>query len=189
MASGSLVKVYQGNGLSSFWRIVSWPISNEMPCNFNTPPPPPPPNHFLFRKCIWKCSLQNVVHFVQVLMCFVPMLAVMSGNVTNNRYNVLNNTVLHGKGVDTFVPPGAHFTNVVWIISRDILWLFLITLINWVCYHILRKMWDGCAYPFPNVNGSSVEVWEWIGFFIPHSIMDVTRRVEGNADIFSHPGP
>ena len=35
------------------------------------------------------------------------------------------------------------------------------------------KVWDGIIYPFPNFNGTTVEVWEWISNFIPHFIMDI----------------
>ena len=31
-------------------------------------------------------------------------------------------------------------------------------------------MWDEITYPFPNFNGATVEVWEWISIFIPHEI-------------------
>ena len=34
------------------------------------------------------------------------------------------------------------------------------------------KVWDEIIYPFPNVNGATVEVWEWIYDFIPHFIVD-----------------
>ena len=34
-------------------------------------------------------------------------------------------------------------------------------------------MWDEIIYPFPNFNGSTVEVWEWINNFITHFIIDV----------------
>ena len=34
-------------------------------------------------------------------------------------------------------------------------------------------MWDQITYPFPNFNGCTVEVWEWISNFIPHFIRDV----------------
>ena len=34
------------------------------------------------------------------------------------------------------------------------------------------KVRDEIAYPFPHFNGSAVEVWEWISYFIPHFIMD-----------------
>ena len=27
---------------------------------------------------------------------------------------------------------------------------------------------DESIYPFPNFNGATVEVWEWISNFIPH---------------------
>ena len=29
-------------------------------------------------------------------------------------------------------------------------------------------MWDKITYPFPNVKGATVEVWEWVSKFIPH---------------------
>ena len=35
------------------------------------------------------------------------------------------------------------------------------------------KAWGEITYPFPNFNGSTVEVWEWISNFITHFIMDV----------------
>ena len=36
-----------------------------------------------------------------------------------------------------------------------------------------NKVWYEITYPFPNFNGYTVEVWEWISNFIPHFIMDV----------------
>ena len=30
------------------------------------------------------------------------------------------------------------------------------------------KVWDDNTCPFPNFNGATVEVWEWISNFIPH---------------------
>ena len=30
------------------------------------------------------------------------------------------------------------------------------------------KVWGENTYPFPNFNGATVEVWEWISNFIPH---------------------
>ena len=35
------------------------------------------------------------------------------------------------------------------------------------------KVWDDITYPFPNFNGSTVEVLEWISNFTPHIMMDV----------------
>ena len=35
------------------------------------------------------------------------------------------------------------------------------------------KVLDKITYPFPNFNGPTVEVWEWISNFIPHFIIDV----------------
>ena len=39
--------------------------------------------------------------------------------------------------------------------------------------HISSKVWDEIINPFPNLNGCTVEVWEWISNLIPHFIMDV----------------
>ena len=43
----------------------------------------------------------------------------------------------------------------------------------WTSNHMPRKMWDEITYPFPNFNGCTVEVWEWISHFIPCIIMDM----------------
>ena len=34
-------------------------------------------------------------------------------------------------------------------------------------------MWDEITYPFPNFNGYTVEVWEWMNNFILHFIKHV----------------
>ena len=36
-----------------------------------------------------------------------------------------------------------------------------------------NKLWDEVTYPFPNFNGATIEVWEWISDLILHFIMDV----------------
>ena len=36
-----------------------------------------------------------------------------------------------------------------------------------------RQVWEEITYPFPNLNGCTIEVWEWISYFTPHIIMDV----------------
>ena len=38
---------------------------------------------------------------------------------------------------------------------------------------MVSKVLDEIAYPFPNFNGCTAEVWEWIYNFIPHFIMDI----------------
>ena len=35
---------------------------------------------------------------------------------------------------------------------------------NYIHYNV----WDEITYPFPNFNGGTVEVWEWLSNFIPH---------------------
>ena len=37
----------------------------------------------------------------------------------------------------------------------------------WISNYIHYDMWDEITYPFPNSNGATVEVWEWISYFIP----------------------
>ena len=39
--------------------------------------------------------------------------------------------------------------------------------------HMPSKVWYAITYPFQNSNGYTVGVWEWIGDFDPHIIMDV----------------
>ena len=54
------------------------------------------------------------------------------------------------------IPPGPH----------------LLTWINlfpaWISNSMHCNMLDEITYPFPNFNGSTVEVWEWISNFILH---------------------
>ena len=54
---------------------------------------------------------------------------------------------------------------------------FLLTLLTliavFISKHMPTKMWDEIPLPFPNFNGSAVEVWEWLRNFIPHFIMGV----------------
>ena len=40
---------------------------------------------------------------------------------------------------------------------------------------MLSEVWDEITYlfEFPNFNGATVEVWEWMSNFIPLFIMDV----------------
>ena len=35
------------------------------------------------------------------------------------------------------------------------------------------KVWDKIAYPFPNFNGATGEVWEWISNSTPRVKLDV----------------
>ena len=44
---------------------------------------------------------------------------------------------------------------------------------RWIINHTPCNVWDEITYPFPNFNGCTVDVWEWINNFIPHFIMDV----------------
>ena len=42
----------------------------------------------------------------------------------------------------------------------------------WISNQIHYKMWGEIPYPFPNFNGATVEVWEWIRHFFPHQACD-----------------
>ena len=52
-------------------------------------------------------------------------------------------------------------------------WHGLTLIPAWISNHMLSKVWDEITYPYPNFNGRTVEVWEWISNFITHYIMDV----------------
>ena len=50
-------------------------------------------------------------------------------------------------------------------------------LLTWVHFnpsidHVPSKVKGEITYPFPNFNGCTVEVWELIGNFIPHFIIN-----------------
>ena len=40
--------------------------------------------------------------------------------------------------------------------------------IAWISNFIHYRVWDEVTYPFPNFNGATIEVWEWISNFTPH---------------------
>ena len=49
------------------------------------------------------------------------------------------------------------------------------------------KVWDEITDPFPNFNGTIVEVWEWVSNFIPHIIMEViTCLVKSGMKLLIH---
>ena len=52
-------------------------------------------------------------------------------------------------------------------------WHRLTLSLAWISDHTSSIVRDKITYPFPNFNGCTVEVCEWISNFIPHFIMDV----------------
>ena len=40
----------------------------------------------------------------------------------------------------------------------------------WISNYIHYKVCDEITYPYPNFNGATIEVWEWISNFITHFI-------------------
>ena len=56
-----------------------------------------------------------------------------------------------------------------WDCTRDPFYKHGLTLIPaWISNHMPSKVWEEIIYPFPNFNGCTVEVWEWISNFNPH---------------------
>ena len=44
-----------------------------------------------------------------------------------------------------------------------------LTLIQaWISNQIHNKTWDEINNPFPNFNGATIEIWEWISYFNIH---------------------
>ena len=58
------------------------------------------------------------------------------------------------------------------ITSFSYQWSLLLTWFNldpaWISNFIHHKIWDEITYPFPNFNGCTVEVWEWMNNFTLH---------------------
>ena len=50
-------------------------------------------------------------------------------------------------------------------------WHGLISTPAWISNHTPSKVLDTITNPFPNFNGSSVEVWEWISNLILHTVL------------------
>ena len=51
-----------------------------------------------------------------------------------------------------------------------IAWLTLSLIEAWIRNHPPNEAWGEFIYPFPNFNGCTVEVCEWISYFILHFI-------------------
>ena len=43
---------------------------------------------------------------------------------------------------------------------------------GWISNYIFWIVLDEITYPFPNINGATVEVWEWVTNFTQHFTMD-----------------
>ena len=39
---------------------------------------------------------------------------------------------------------------------------------TWISNYTCYRVWYEITYPFSNINGKTIEVWEWISNFIPH---------------------
>ena len=59
-----------------------------------------------------------------------------------------------------------HYVLLSWLhyyymIRGPFYWHGLTLIPTWINNHRHNKMWDESTYPFPNLNGYTVEVWEW----------------------------
>ena len=75
--------------------------------------------------------------------------------------NVLND-VLTWKDVEQVIPTAILLYNHKGLFS-----------LTWISNHMPSKVWDEITYPFPNFNGCTIKVGEWISNFISNFIMDV----------------
>ena len=42
--------------------------------------------------------------------------------------------------------------------------------IIWISDYFHHNVWGVITYPFPDINGAAVEVWEWMNKFVAHFI-------------------
>ena len=61
-------------------------------------------------------------------------------------------------------------------------WLLGPLLLTWFNFNpsmkndnIHYKVWEKITHPFPNLNGYTIEVWDWIDDFIPHLTDHVSK--------------
>ena len=59
-------------------------------------------------------------------------------------------------------------------------WLPLISV--WMSNYSHYKLWNEITHPFPNFNGYTVEVWEWISNFIQYFIAHVIHALSIDLD-------
>ena len=74
---------------------------------------------------------------------------------------------------DTIAPCLAMIEISKYTITGPFYWHVLDLIPAWISNCTQYIMWGEITYPFPNFNGATVEVWEWISNFIPHFIIDV----------------
>ena len=74
--------------------------------------------------------------------------------------------------MDRFPRASNHMVNYWDTFHRHILTLISACISNYVHYNV----WDEITYPFPNFNGGTVEVWEWISYFVPHFLLGMIIR-------------
>ena len=53
----------------------------------------------------------------------------------------------------------------------------LILIPEWISNYNHYEVWYEITNPFPKFNGTTFEVWDWIGNFIPHCVMDVITSI------------
>ena len=68
----------------------------------------------------------------------------------------------------TEIDLGQHYLRSRFAAWSPIYWHGLALIAAWISNHTPSKVWDEIHYPFPNFNGRTVEVWEWIMNFIAH---------------------
>ena len=56
---------------------------------------------------------------------------------------------------------------------------------TWISDHKRYEAWDRIIYPYPNFNGATVEVWEWINHFIQHFTKHVITNIHAGIKIDS----
>ena len=42
------------------------------------------------------------------------------------------------------------------------------------------KVFDEITYPFPNFNNATIEVYEWISYFISHFMINVIPQIQNH---------
>ena len=57
-------------------------------------------------------------------------------------------------------------TRVIWLVSHLLTWINLSS--TWTCNYIRYQKWDEITYPSTNLNGTTIEVWQWISDLILH---------------------
>ena len=144
--------------------------------------------HHVFSRYLGQWSIRHIIyHFkrdsVMIYICQTNIIVDFCYRTSLKNTKKFSIGWSWGQGIEWSLSAHAVYCIVIMLFfvscdirSRDKLWCSCdvimeksIPLISaWISNYIYHNMWAEISYPFPNFNGTTVEVWEWIRNFSPY---------------------